>query len=108
MDARRRKLRQPATPTLQRTLQTRRSKEGLPGGSRLVDGCPRSAGGYRWLEATGEKTRPRLGWREVEGAASADTTPTRTVDVAARRRNFPLIDSVRAIAALSVLVFHVT
>jgi len=44
----------------------------------------------------------------VEGAASADTTPTRTVDVAARRRNFPLIDSVRAIAALSVLVFHVT
>jgi peptidoglycan/LPS O-acetylase OafA/YrhL len=43
----------------------------------------------------------------VRGTASADTTPVRTLDVVGRRRNFPLIDSVRAIAALSVLVFHV-
>jgi peptidoglycan/LPS O-acetylase OafA/YrhL len=55
---------------------------------------------------------PLLGWREVTGSASADTPPrpepVRTRDAGRRRRNFPLIDSLRAIAALSVLVFHVT
>lgn len=47
----------------------------------------------------------------MRGSASADTPPrpdpARTLDAVHRRRNFPLIDSVRAIAALSVLVFHV-
>jgi peptidoglycan/LPS O-acetylase OafA/YrhL len=43
----------------------------------------------------------------VRTAAPGPTTQVPAVAVVSRRRSFPLIDSLRAIAALSVLVFHV-